>query len=94
MPFKKSCRIEVQNESDVRTSVYFQCDWLKLDSLPDDTLYFHARYRQEYPAKPFSWYTVFEGEGEGQYVGTVFSSQNNWEAGSARPTTGSTSTAK
>jgi hypothetical protein len=50
---------------------------LKLDSLPKDTMYFHARYRQEYPAKPFSVYTVFEGKGEGHYVGTVFSSQNN-----------------
>ncbi|NLE39344.1 MAG: DUF2961 domain-containing protein, partial [Pirellulaceae bacterium] len=28
MPFKKSCRVEVQNQSDVRMSVYFQCDWL------------------------------------------------------------------
>ncbi|MBN1909025.1 MAG: DUF2961 domain-containing protein [Pirellulales bacterium] len=77
MPFRKHCRIEVHNQSSQRTTVYFHGDWLKLDSLPEDTYYFHARYRQEYPAKPFSWYTVFEGKGEGHYVGTVFSSQNN-----------------
>ncbi|OHB66392.1 MAG: hypothetical protein A2V70_17570 [Planctomycetes bacterium RBG_13_63_9] len=77
MPFKKHCRIEVHNQGTETMCVYFQGDWLKLDSLPDDVCYFHARYRQEYPAKPFSWYTVFEGKGEGHYVGTVFSSQNN-----------------
>jgi len=76
MPFKRHCRIEVHNQGKERMTVYFQCDWLKLDSLPEDTYYFHARYRQEYPAKPFSWYTIFEGKGEGHYVGTVFSSQN------------------
>jgi len=77
MPFKKHCRIEIHNQGKETACVYFQCDWLKLDSLPEDTYYFHARYRQEYPAKPFSWYTVFEGRGEGHYVGTVFSAQNN-----------------
>lgn len=76
IPFKRHCRIEAHNQGQERMTVYFQGDWLKLDSLPSDVLYFHARYRQEYPAKPFSPYTVFEGEGEGQYVGTVFSSQN------------------
>ena len=77
MPFRKGCRIEIHNQGPERATVYFQCDWLKLDSLPKETMYFHARYRQEYPAKPFSVYTVFEGKGEGHYVGTVFSSQNN-----------------
>jgi hypothetical protein len=76
MPFKHRCRIEAHNEGDESITVYFQCDWLKLDGLPDDVLYFHARYRQEYPAKPFSWFTIFEGKGEGHYVGTVLSSQN------------------
>ncbi|NCO38262.1 MAG: hypothetical protein COZ06_20365 [Armatimonadetes bacterium CG_4_10_14_3_um_filter_66_18] len=76
MPFRRRCVIEVHNQSRETCTVYFQCDWLKLDALPEDAYYFHARYRQEYPAAPFSWYTLFEGEGEGQYVGTVFSSQN------------------
>jgi hypothetical protein len=77
MPFGRRARIEVHNQGPERMTVYFHCDWLKLDSLPRDTLYFHARYRQEYPAEPFSTYTIFDGKGEGQYVGTVFSSQNN-----------------
>ena len=76
MPFREHCRIEVHNQGAERMTVYFQCEWLKLKTLPKDTLYFHARYRQEYPAEPFTVYTVFDGKGEGQYVGTVFSSQN------------------
>jgi hypothetical protein len=77
MPFRRRARIEVHNQGPEQMTVYFQCDWLKLNSLPRDTLYFHARYRQEYPAKPFSTYTFFDGKGQGHYVGTVLSSQNN-----------------
>ncbi len=76
MPFRRKARLEMVNESSNRLTVYCQMDWVQLPSLPDDTLYFHARYYQELPAKLFSPYTVFEGEGEGQYVGTVLSSQN------------------
>lgn len=76
MPFRHKARLEMVNESSNRVTVYCQIDWVQLPSLPDDTLYFHARYHQELPAKPFSPYTIFEGEGEGQYVGTVLSSQN------------------
>jgi len=53
-------------------------NWMQLPSLPEDTLYFHARYHQEFPVKPFSPYTIFEGQGEGHYVGTVLSSQNSF----------------
>jgi hypothetical protein len=76
MPFRRKARLEMVNESSNRLTVYCQMDWVQLPSLPDDTLYFHARYHQELPAMPFSPYTIFEGEGEGQYVGTVLSSQN------------------
>ncbi len=48
---------------------------MELPRVPNDMLYFHARYRQEFPAKPFSPYVIFEGRGEGHYVGTVFSIQ-------------------
>lgn len=75
MPFRKSARIEVTNEGANRLTVYWQFDWMELAHLPDETLYFHARYRQEFPAKPFSPYVIFEGRGEGHYVGTVFSIQ-------------------
>jgi len=75
MPFRKRARIELTNEGQNRLSVYWQFDWMELPRVPDDMLYFHARYRQEFPAKPFSPYVIFDGRGQGHYVGTVFSIQ-------------------
>jgi hypothetical protein len=75
MPFRKEARIEMTNEGQNQLTVYWQFDWMELARVPDDMLYFHARYRQEFPAKPFSPYVIFEGRGEGHYVGTVFSIQ-------------------
>ncbi len=74
MPFQKSARIVVTNESEKENrALYFYVDWIKLDKLPADTSYFHAQYRQEYPGEAIEEYLVFEGEGRGCYVGTVFS---------------------
>ncbi len=50
MPFRKSIRIEIVNESEKPISLlYYNIDWIKLNTLPDDTPYFYAQYRQEYP---------------------------------------------
>ncbi len=78
MPFRKKARVELWNQSASRMTVYCQVNWIQLPSVPEDTLYFHARYHQEFPVKPFSPYTIFEGQGEGHYVGTVLSSQNSF----------------
>ena len=75
MPFRKQARIELTNEGRNTLTVYWQFDWMELPRAADDMLYFHARYRQEFPAKPFSPYVIFDGRGEGHYVGTVFSIQ-------------------
>jgi hypothetical protein len=74
MPFRESIKITVANESDEYTvdSFYWQINWRKLPELPADTPYFHARYRQEFPAEPGN-YTILEAEGKGHYVGTVYS---------------------
>ena len=72
MPFRKSARIEIENQSDRPISLlYYNIDWLKLDKLPKKTPYFHAQYRQEYPVKPGEDYVVLETQGKGHYVGTV-----------------------
>jgi hypothetical protein len=75
MPFREQARIEITNEGKDQLTVYWQFDWMELPRAAGDMLYFHARYRQEFPAKPFSPYVIFDGRGEGHYVGTVFSSQ-------------------
>jgi D-arabinan exo alpha-(1,3)/(1,5)-arabinofuranosidase (non-reducing end) len=76
MPFAKEAKITLTNESHLRASCYFQIDWVQLDEVPDETMYFHARYHQEYPPEFGKPYTAFVTEGRGHYVGTVLSSQN------------------
>ena len=72
MPFHKKAKITITNDSKIaNASCYFYINWQKLDELPPDSLYFHARYHQEWPVEPFKPYTVLDVEGDGQYVGTV-----------------------
>jgi len=86
MPFRHSIRIEIVNESEKQISLlYYNIDWIKKDEIPEDTPYFYAQYRQEYPlgndggdeseasisnmGRP---YLLLETKGRGHYVGTVF----------------------
>jgi hypothetical protein len=74
MPFRRSCRVEIVNESEKPLSLlYYNIDWIKKDSIPEDAPYFYAQYTQAYPlpgrGEP---YTLLETEGKGHYVGTVF----------------------
>jgi hypothetical protein len=74
MPFWKKAKLTMTNEGERDiTSCYFYIDWVKLDELPPNTLYFHARYNQEWPVKPFTYYRLLDVEGDGQYVGSVIS---------------------
>ncbi len=82
MPFAKSARIVVTNDNPDRTAgLYWQVDWTQVDALPADTPYFHARYRQEYPAVAGRDYLIADIEGRGHYVGTVLAvtlAQDGW----------------
>ncbi len=73
MPFAKSCRITLSNEGRRPVDhVYYHVDWSKVPSLPPDTLYFHARYKQELPAPAEKKvYTFLDVKGRGFYAGTV-----------------------
>jgi D-arabinan exo alpha-(1,3)/(1,5)-arabinofuranosidase (non-reducing end) len=72
MPFRKSARIEIINQSDeILNRLYYNIDWDKKKELPTDTLNFCARYRQEYPAVAGKDYLIADIEGRGYYVGTV-----------------------
>ena len=74
LPFKESIKVTVSNESDKHRvhSFYYYLDWQKHDSLPEDTKYFHAQYKQQHPAQP-GRHTILDIEGNGHYVGTVYS---------------------
>ena len=77
MPFRKSARVTVTNESDTRCDAfYYYLDWQKYRSLPSGTAYFHSMYRQEYPCVMGRNYLIADIEGHGHYVGTVQSVQN------------------
>jgi hypothetical protein len=77
MPFRKSARITVTNESDRPCDAfYYYIDWQKHPSLPEDTAYFHAMYRQEFPCVMGQNYLLADIEGRGHYVGTVQSIVN------------------
>lgn len=70
MPFRKSARIEVTNEGkEPVRALYWYIDWQKLENLPDDTAYFHAKYRQEFPCRRGSDYLLMFARGKGHYVG-------------------------
>ncbi|MHB1460817.1 MAG: glycoside hydrolase family 172 protein [Armatimonadota bacterium] len=72
MPFRKSAKITVTNEGKLPVqALFWQVDWLKLKSLPRDTIYFHAQYRQNHPRPRTGNYTLFDAKGKGQLVGTV-----------------------
>jgi len=74
MPFEKKALVTVTNESKQYRcdSFYYYLDWHKVPRLPEDTAYFHARYRQAMPAGEGD-YTILETSGRGHYVGTVYS---------------------
>jgi len=81
MPFKRRMRITITNEGRRRVSnLYYHVDWKKVPSLPADTMYFHARYRQALPTAAGKPYEIFSATGQGHYVGTVLNIVQN-EAG-------------
>ena len=74
MPFRKSARIEIVNQSEKPISLlYYNIDWIKKDAIADETPYFYAQYRQEYPVQNGKDYVLLDTEGKGHYVGTVLS---------------------
>lgn len=74
MPFKKHAKITVSNEQSGFGPAYFYyyVDWEKVDMLPKDVLYFHARYNQQSKAKRGD-HLILNTTGCGNYVGTVYS---------------------
>jgi len=50
MPYRKSARMTVTNEGSADVGAFYSnIDYLNTPSLPGDTLYFHAQYRQAAP---------------------------------------------
>ncbi len=73
MPFRRKCRMTMENRSDKEVVLYYQVDYA-LTKIPRDVAYFHAEFRRENPLKYKEPYTIVDGiKGKGQYVGTYLS---------------------
>jgi len=77
MPFRKSCKITVENIADKEMRLYFQVDYALTD-VPKDAAYLHAQFRRTNPLPYKEVYTIVDNiKGKGHYVGTYLAWQSN-----------------
>ncbi|MBQ2733121.1 MAG: DUF2961 domain-containing protein [Clostridia bacterium] len=78
MPFKKHCRMTLENIHSEQIGVYYSVDYL-LGAVPENCGYLHAQFRRTNPLPYKEVYTILDGvKGKGKYVGTyLFWGQNN-----------------
>jgi hypothetical protein len=81
MPFRKKCRITMENIDEADMVLYYQVDYI-LTEVPSDAAYFHAQFRRVNPLPYKTNYTLVDGiKGRGQYVGTYLAlgvHNNGW----------------
>ncbi|MDX9974242.1 MAG: DUF2961 domain-containing protein [FCB group bacterium] len=77
MPFRKHCKVTMENMGDKRATVYYQIDYT-LEKVKKSTPYFHAQFRRVNPLPDKQDYTILDGvKGKGQYVGTYLAHGSN-----------------
>lgn len=81
MPFRKKCRITMENTNNVEPMrLFYQVDYT-LTEVGDEEGYFHAQYRRSNPTET-SLHTIVEGiKGKGHFVGTYMAvgvNNNGW----------------
>ena len=70
MPFRKGCRVTIENLAAKRATVYYQITY-SLEAVTEDTPYFHAQFRRVNPLPAKEVHTIVDGiRGGGHYVGT------------------------
>jgi hypothetical protein len=80
MPFRRRCRITMENLAPNKMNVYYQVDYTLTD-VPSDAGYFHAQFRRSHPTKGSLHTLVDNIRGQGQYVGTYLAwgvNNNGW----------------
>ena len=81
MPFRKSCRITMENMSTEPAGLYYQVNYT-LTEIPADAAYFHAQFRRVNPLPYKEVFTILDGvKGHGHYVGTYMAwgvNNNGW----------------
>jgi len=81
MPFRKKCKITMENLGDTDMTLFYQVDYLLTD-VPADAAYFHAQFRRVHnlPYKQ-DYVLIDEVKGKGHYVGTYIAyeaHENGW----------------
>jgi hypothetical protein len=81
MPFRKKCRITIENINTEKVTVFYQVDYT-LTEVPEDAAYFHAQFKRTNPVKYKDVYTIVDNiKGKGHYVGTYMAwgvHNNGW----------------
>lgn len=76
MPFRKHCKITIENRNKEAIYVFYQIDYV-LSKVSKNAGYFHAQYRQE-KGTPTSIYTIVDSvSGQGQFVGVYMTWKPN-----------------
>jgi len=89
MPFRKHCRITMENRSDKQQTLYYMISGWK-GEIPENAGYFHAVYRQEHPVQRGRSYLVLDGvQGRGRFIGLTLAVGMNghntcWVEGEAK----------
>ena len=81
MPFRKHCRVTLENRSEEAVVYYYQIDYA-LTEVAENAGYLHAQFRRSNPLPYKTDYTIVDGiRGKGQYVGTYLAwgvNNNGW----------------
>ena len=81
MPFRKKCKITMENISESDMVLYYQVDYLLTD-VPTDAAYFHAQFKRVNRLPYKQDYTIVDNiKGKGHYVGTYMAYEvhdNGW----------------
>ncbi|RMH57082.1 MAG: DUF2961 domain-containing protein [Candidatus Hydrogenedentota bacterium] len=81
MPFRRKCRITLENISEEDVVLYYQINY-SLEDVSEECAYFHAQFRRTNPLPYKQVYTILDGvRGRGHYVGTYMAwgvNNNGW----------------
>ncbi|WP_276484431.1 glycoside hydrolase family 172 protein [Paraflavitalea pollutisoli] len=80
MPFRKKCRITLENIAAEDMRIYYQIDYT-LTEVPEDAAYFHAQFRRNNPTQGGLYTMIDNIKGKGHYVGTYMAygvHNNGW----------------
>lgn len=81
MPFRRHCRVTLENRGEKRASLYYQINY-ELTDISDNEAYFHAMWRRSNPVQNGE-HVILDGvDGRGQFAGVMLhvgiNGQNLW----------------